>query len=249
MARIPKKPEEIFTDFTSDFQKIFGPHLISISLYGSGAREDYVPGKSDLNFLIVLSEEGMGDLKKVHALLPRWRKRMVAIPLIMTKAFILSSLDSYPIEFLNMKRHYVPVFGEDILKELDFDRSALRLQAERELKGKILLLRVRYLETEGKGERIRDLIRESITAFISIFNALLYLKGLAIPRGRGEVVRALAGAFAVNPEALLKCVEIKEGQGQFPLSEMEGIFENYLKELLRLADMVDGMEPHQRPEK
>jgi hypothetical protein len=242
MAKAPKKPEEIFAEFTSDFQKIFGAHLISISLYGSGAREDYAPGKSDLNFLIVLSEEGIGDLKKVHAVLPKWRKKRVAIPLIMTKSFILSSLDSYPIEFLNMKRHYVPVFGEDVLKELAFNRSSLRLQAERELKGKILLLRARYLETEGKEDRIKDLIRESITAFVSIFNALLYLKGMDIPKGRSEVVRAVSGTFSVNAEAFLKCVEMKEGRGQFPSSEMEGIFESYLRELVLLTEKVDRMD-------
>ncbi len=242
MAKAPKKPEEIFAEFTSDFQKIFGAHLISISLYGSGAREDYVPGKSDINFLIVLSEEGIGDLKKVHAVLPKWRKRRVAIPLIMTKAFILSSLDSYPIEFLNMKRHYIPAFGEDILKGLTFSKSALRLQAERELKGKILLLRARYLETEGKEDRIKDLIRESITAFVSIFNALLYLKGTDIPKGRSEVVRAVSGTFSVDAEAFLKCVDIKEERGRAPLSEMEKIFENYLGELALLTDRVDRME-------
>ncbi len=242
MAKAPKKPEEIFAEFTSDFQKIFGAHLISISLYGSGAREDYAPGKSDLNFLIVLSEEGIGDLKKVHTVLPGWRKRRVAIPLIMTKSFILSSLDSYPIEFLNMKRHYVPVFGEDVLKELTFNRSSLRLQAERELKGKILLLRARYLETEGKEDRIKDLIRESITAFVSIFNALLYLTGMDIPKGRSEVVRAVSETFSVDAEAFLKCVEIKEERGRAPLSEMEKIFENYLRELVLLTEKVDRMD-------
>jgi len=242
MAKAPKKPEEIFAGFTSDFQKLFGSHLISISLYGSGAREDYVPGKSDLNFLIVLSEEGIGDLKKVHDVLPKWRKRRVAVPLIMTKAFIFSSLDSYPIEFLNMQRHYVPVFGEDVLKELAFSRSSLRLQVERELKGKILLLRARYLGTEGKDDRIRDLIAESITAFISIFNALLYMKGVDIPKGRSEVVRALSGTVSVEADALMKCVEIKEGRKKFPLSEMESLFENYLRELVLLTDKVDRME-------
>jgi len=94
----------------------------------------------------------------------------------MTKAFIDSSLDCYPVEFLNMKRCYVLVFGEDVLGGLAFDKSALRLQVERELKGKLLLLRTRYLETEGKGRRVEDLIKESVTAFIAVFNALLYLR-------------------------------------------------------------------------
>ena len=59
MARIPKKPEEIFPEITGDSRKIFGEELISIILYGSGAGEDYIPGKSDLNFLITLTDRGI----------------------------------------------------------------------------------------------------------------------------------------------------------------------------------------------
>lgn len=242
MARIPKKPEEIFEELASDFRNIYGSDLLSISLYGSGARQDYVPGKSDLNFLIVLTEEGIDNLQKSFKLMTKWRKRRVAIPLFMTKSFILSSLDCYPVEFLNMKRHYVPVFGEDVLQELAFNKAALRLQAERELKGKILLLRVRYLETERKADRIENLIRESITAFLSIFNALLYLKGVEVPHGRGEVVRAVAKAFDLSAEAFLRCVDLKEDRRRFAVSETDQIFRDYLKELVFLSDIVDRME-------
>ncbi len=241
MAGVPKKPEEIFAEFTADFQKLFGSDLLSVCLYGSGARHDYVPGKSDINFLVVLTEEGINGLKKVFPILPRWRKRRVAIPLVMTKSFMASSMDVYPIEFLNMKRNYVPVFGEDVLAEMAFDRKALRLQVERELKGKTLLLRMRYLGTEGKSDRLESLIKESITAFISIFNALLYMAGVEIPKGRAEVVQAAAKAFAISPEAFLKCVQIREGRGSFAPSEMEDIFQGYLKELVRLTDIVDKM--------
>ena len=59
MAKAPQNPEEIFSEFTNDYQKIYGTDLLSIVLYGSGARGDYIPGRSDLNFLIVLTEEGI----------------------------------------------------------------------------------------------------------------------------------------------------------------------------------------------
>jgi hypothetical protein len=153
-----------------------------------------------------------------------------------------SSLDTYPIEFLNMKGHHVVVFGEDVLGSLAFHPSALRLQAERELKGKILLLKIRYLETEGKGARIEALIKESITAFLSIFHALLYLRGVDIPHGRTDIVRALAEVVTFDADALLKCVEIKEGRGRFTSSDMDMIFQDYLRELMLLADIVDKME-------
>ena len=137
MARIPKKPEEIFAEITEDYRQIFGVHLLSIILYGSGAGEDYLPGKSDLNFLITLTDQGIERLDRVLERVARWRKRNVAIPLFMTRSDLQGSQDSYPIEFLNMKRHYIVVSGADVLAELNFDRCHIRLQLERELRGSL----------------------------------------------------------------------------------------------------------------
>jgi len=63
----------------------------------------------------------------------------------LTKADIDSSLDTFPIEFLNIKRNYTVVFGEDILEGLAFEKEFIRMQCERELKGKLLLLRAEYV--------------------------------------------------------------------------------------------------------
>ncbi|MDI6777121.1 MAG: hypothetical protein QMD03_07795 [Syntrophales bacterium] len=242
MTKIPKKPEEIFSEITDDFRKAFGDDLLSVILYGSGAGGGYVPGKSDLNFLMILSEEGIDDLGRGMGTVARWRKRKVAIPLFMTKSYITSSLDSYPIEFLNIKRNHVLVFGENVLSELPIDSHYLRLQVERELKGKLLLLREGFLETEGRIKQIRHLIEVSLTAFISIFNALLYLKDLEIPLGKREVIRAVGKAFSVDPDIFLKCADIKEGVGSFSSSDIQAIFRTYLREVRKLSKIVDGME-------
>lgn len=237
-----KKPEEIFSEIADDFKKIFGDDLISIILYGSGAGDDYISGKSDLNFLIVLSEDGINNLEPAIDVVSRWRKKKVATPLFMTKSYINSSLDSYPIEFLNMKRSYITVFGEDVLKELSFEPDLLRLQCERELKGKILHLREGFLETEGKEKRVRDLIKISLTAFVSIFKALLYLKGAEMPQGRREVIKSVAGEFGVNAEVFLRCADVKEDKEKFSLSEIQEIFKSYLMEVRRLSEIVDKLE-------
>ena len=52
MAKIPVKPEEIFEEIISDYISIFGENLLSIILYGSAARGEYVKKKSDINLLI-----------------------------------------------------------------------------------------------------------------------------------------------------------------------------------------------------
>ncbi len=242
MAIIPKNPEEIYSAFTEDMKTAFGEDLQSIILYGSGARGDYRPGKSDINFLIVLSEEGIGSIDRASGPLRRWRKRMVTTPLFMTQTFIGTSLGAYPVEFLNMQKSYVVVYGGDVLKDLFFDPAALRLQCERELRGKLLLLRTTYLETRGKADRIRNLIRASLTAFLSIFHALLYLKGGVLPENPREIISAMAEAYHLDREVFLQCLQVKEENENLSSGELKALFEKYANEIKKLREIVDKME-------
>ncbi len=236
------KPEEIFPDITRDYKRIYGDALISIILYGSAAGGDYRPGKSDLNFMIVLSEEAIDRLDKSIETVSGWRKKKVATPLFMTQSYISSSLDSYPLEFLNIQKEYILVYGEDVLKGISFEPGHLRLQCEREIKGKLLLLRERFLETEGKSRMIKELTGESITAFVSIFGGILRLKGVKIPSSRREIVRALAHEIPVDENVFLNCLDIKEGQKNFSSPEIHSIFMAYLAEVRKLWECVEDLE-------
>jgi hypothetical protein len=242
MAKIPKIPEEIFPEIIGDYRNIFGEDLISIILYGSGAGEDYVPGKSDLNFLIMLTERGIEGLDKVLETVGRWRKRNVAIPLFMTRNYLTGSLDAYPIEFLNMRRSYIVVAGEDVFAPIAFDPCHIRLQLERELRGKLLHLRSGYLATGGKPKKIRELIGASLTAFVSLFGALLYLKKLEIPKRKSDIIAAAGAALDVDAAVFLKCEAIREGTDRFSQAEVSAVFRDYLKEVNRLCEMIDRME-------
>ena len=237
-----KNPKEYFPQITSDLRKAFGDDLISIILYGSAAGGDYIHGKSDLNLLVIVTDAGIERLERAIPFVKYWSKRRAATPLIMTKAFISSSLDSYPMEFLEMKSNHAAIWGEDVLAEIAIDPACLRLQMEREIKGKALHLRRRYLETGGKPRPLRQLIAESITAFVSIFKVLLYLKGIDAPAGKREVVRAAAQAFAIDPHVFLKCIDIREGSGTSSTAEVPSIFHAYLDEVTRLSEAVDAMQ-------
>jgi len=241
MAKIPDKPQDIFVDLTGDYKKIFGKDLVSLILYGSAAGGHYVKGKSDINVLVVLTAETVNKLEESLEVVKRWRKRSVAVPLVMTREFIEKSLDCYPIEFLNMKNNHFLIYGEDVLTQLSFKPEELRLQIEKELKGKLILLRHGYLETEGSTKQLRQLIGRSLTAFVSIFNALLYLKGEAMPKHRRDTIKALAKVLSFDPEIFLRCVDIKEGADKLSGAEVAAVFKKYIQEVEKLCDVVDTM--------
>ncbi|HTZ38864.1 MAG TPA: nucleotidyltransferase domain-containing protein [Syntrophales bacterium] len=241
MSKIPKTPQEVFPEIVEDLKKIFGSELQSIILYGSGARGDYVPGKSDINFLVILAEDATKDLEKVVPMIPKWKKRAVATPLFMTKAFICSSIDVYPVEFLNMKRHYRVVHGEDVLKDLVFDGKALRLQCERELKGKLVLLHTGFLDTAGKAEDLRGLMAASITAVLSVFGALLLIQGREIPKERRDIVPAVTETYGLDAEPFLRCIDLREGKKDPSLGNLKAVFQSYTTEIQKLIKAVDNL--------
>jgi len=243
MAKIPKTPEEIFQEFTQDYQAIFRDDLKSIILYGSGARGAYIPKKSDLNFLIIVTERAMDRLKTALPLIGKWRKRRVNIPLFLTEEYITSSLDSFPVEFLNLRDSHTLVFGSDVLEELSFDKKNVRLQCEREVKGKLLLLREAYLDSEGKAKGLGQVSSASLTAFLSLFRALLFLKDREIPRHNNDLISATSREMGFDENPFQEVLRIKEGKAKAPPQDkMKDLVERYLQAIREVWKRVDELE-------
>ena len=241
MAKNVKDPKEIFPDITTDYKDVYGDDLVSIVLYGSATGKDYRPGKSDINFMIVLSEEGIERLDRAFEVVKKWRKRNVAIPLFLTENYVETSTDVFPIEYLNFKGNFGPVYGKDLLKDLSFKREFIRRQCEREIMGKLLLLREAYLETSGKGRALKGVISQSIRAFIAIFEALLHVKGLELPKEKLQIIQATAQAFDIDSSVFEKLLDVKDDKIKPGDDEMRGLFQKYLAEVRKLSKQVDAL--------
>ena len=105
-----------------------------------------------------------------------------------------------------------------------------------------MLLREGFLETEGKQKRIAELIKASITAFLSIFSGLLHLKGCEIPETRREIIRAVTKEIPIDQEIFMKCLDIKQGTAHYRSSEITNLFTAYMIEVRKLWEFVDTME-------
>jgi len=238
----PRRPEEIFEEFSEDCKKAFGDTLRSIVLYGSGASADYRPERSDLNFLIVLNEEGLRALNACFKMVGKWRKRRVATPLIMTEGYIASSLDTFPLEFLNIRHQYSVVWGDDLLADIAIDSEKLRLQCEREVKGKLVQLRAAYVGSGGRKRDLLSMVNESVSAFVSIFRGILYLCHGEIPVHRGAVIARVADATGVDEVLFLRLVQVKEGKLKLSLTELHILVGRYLEEVSTLASWLDDFK-------
>ena len=222
-----------------DYRNVFGDDLVSVILYGSSVTKEYDPNKSDLNFLIVLSEEGIERLHLAHELVARWRKKKVGTPLFLTKDYIDFSLDTFPIEFLNIKLNRQVIAGEDVLAGISFKRDFIRMEGERELKGKLLLLRQRYVETRGKQKVLEELISASLPTFIFVFKGLLYLLGKEVPETKEQTITIISQELKLDQGLFTSLLQLEAGTHKYSRQELGDLFRRYLKEIRRLALLMD----------
>ncbi len=243
MSSISEKIEQTIKQFSDDIQKAFGSEVISIVLYGSAVSEEFIPKKSDLNFLVVLTAKGIKQIDQVHKLFPKWTKKRIALPIFLTKEYIQASTDSYPIEFFNMQCCYRVIRGEDVLKDLSLKKEDIRLQCERELKGKLLQLRQVFILTKGQSKALKTLIGQSIVTFTSIFRALLYLRGKEIPSGKQEVILSTCREFTEIEETLFsELLEIKNTGKKVSKEQLKTYVQNYITQIQALSEYVDQMK-------
>lgn len=242
MAKAPDKPNELFQPITADYRKIFADDLVSIILYGSAASSDYQPGSSDINLMIVLTDQGIDKLDQALPLVEKWRKKQVAVPLFLTPHYIKTSLDVFPLEYLNLQHRHVLVHGRDLLSDLAFEPDHVRLQCEREIKGKLLLLRESFLQSGGKKKELHAVIASSLQAFIAIFKGLLFLKNRELPESNREIITAACAASGLKADLFLQLLDVKQQKSRPDEAQTTQLFLDYLKEVKNMYTIVDREE-------
>lgn len=218
---------------------LHGDNLRSIVVYGSAVGQDFVLKRSNINLLIVFQRVDPPDLEKSLKLIQHGRKRRIIAPLFLTKRHIETSVDTFPIEFLEMKENHLVLYGEDLLSELEIKMDNLRLQCEQQLKGRLIRLRQAYLEIGRKKREIESLIFDSLTTLIPTLRNMLRLKGIYPPATKQEVIGLVAENFSVNGDLFSQVLAMKRGELKIRKDESKRLFGDYIEEIERLGMIVD----------
>lgn len=213
--------------------------LRAVVLYGSAAAGDFIPGASHHNILVVVQPLSVRELDALIKPAAAWARAGNGPPMLFTPEQLANSADAFPIEFLDIQQSHTILFGENPLAGIQVRSTHLRLQLERELKGKLLALRHHYLLTEKDPERILDLLVNSLSTFLVLLRAALRLYQSEVPIQKTEALAALTKHLKFNPEPLLAIQEIKAGKRPRDPSRAGTLFEQYLTTLSQVIDSVD----------
>lgn len=177
MAFISSKIKKLSDEFLENVQEAFGNELTSVILYGPAARGEKLKYPY-ITFMMIVTDNSPSELAPCTKYIKQWQKKLITVPLFLTQDYIKQSLDTYPLEFMEMASSYHVVFGDDVLKGLSFDHADVRSECEREVKGKLLHLRAEYLNLHGNTRGLIDLVQRSLNTFRLLFTGAIYLKRL-----------------------------------------------------------------------
>lgn len=218
------------------------PRIHSLYLVGSVLTEDYLEKVSDINSIIVLQKIDLAFLDILAPLGKTHGKQGMAVPLIMDPAYMQSSLDVFPIEFLNFKLVHQTIYGEDLLAGLEIDKQDLRLQCERELKGKIVWLQKSYVAAMGEKKALAANIVSHWRGYLPLFRAVLHLLGQDPPRGLKAVLDLLFKLTGTETGVFEEVYAIKKNLAQPSQEEISQLFARFYGATEKLAEVVDGIQ-------
>jgi hypothetical protein len=211
----------------------------SAVLYGSAARGDFIPGRSNINLMLVAEELTPQVLRSLGRAFTGWRKASTEPPLLMSRPEWNRATDAFPIEIADMRTAYQVLRGGDPLQGVEVDRGDLRKALEREFRGKLLRLRQGYSTYAPDPAALGALGLQSAATILVLLRGLLSLLGKPVPKDPLELAAAAAASVGFEGEHLLHVVRHRvdrEWRCQAPE------FENYMGAVEHSARFLDQLQ-------
>ena len=228
--------------FREKLRAELGDNLESITIVGSSLTDDFRPGLSDINTVLVLKERTPDSLKVIAGMAKQMSRKRPAVPLLMTAEYIERSRYVFGIEFSDLQLTHKTVFGEDPFASIRFDKKDVRLQCERELKATLIRLRQGYIAAAGRKVLVRDIVISATKGLTPLLRAMLWLKDSDRPARTEATFTKAASEFEVNPDALMTTAKWHYEKQRPSEAELENAFESMYETVDKLASIVDELE-------
>jgi len=241
---VKKVVHEALSGLIDDLRATHGDNLASVVLYGSAAAGDHIELRSDYNLLIALHRITPEDLRLAQAPMREWQRIGHPLPVYFTVEELSDAGDVFPIEFHQMAKARIVLFGRDPFEFVQLSDANLRHQTEYELRSKLIQLRRLYIPASVSTEKLCELMSDSLASFAALFRAVLLLHGKDAPVSKPDCVRATVQLLKLDAEPFEKIFEFRTSNS-LPRSESEAnaIFGSYLFQIEQVVEAVDELKP------
>jgi hypothetical protein len=233
---LPDETQRLLQAYAKDVKAVFGDRLEGLLVYGSAVRGEFLPGRSNLNLLLVVSIYDAPTLKLYSSVHKRWSKDQVVAPLFLTDQELRSSSPFFPLEFLEIQEHHRVLGGRDPFVGFHVETQRLRDEVIQGLASHVLRLRQRFAEGGGTDDAVTVLLPLSITSTVPLLRGLQRVLGRPVLSHSDAVIKDIAEHLKLDLQGLLDALRLKRGQITPGPKEIPRLFDRYLQAATALAD-------------
>ncbi|TNE46900.1 MAG: hypothetical protein EP343_21505 [Deltaproteobacteria bacterium] len=247
-THLPKHIQDAVATFCEKIEKIEGDNLVSIVLYGSGAKGGYNEYTSNINIVLVLEEASIEVLDRLAGVI-HYGSQEFGIGVMVSEPHDLDrSTDVFPIKFRDIQRHYVILSGEDLIESLSIEETHLRLRCEQEFKNLMWRMRYFYLHRKHRSEQVEATLMSVTSEFLIATEALLYLETGESFTTKEEIVDAAAKELDFPASLLKKLLSLKQTKLKPNEDELRSLYQQLMELVTFAADLADRWTPDEDDE-
>lgn len=243
LSEVNQSVSDRISPFFHEILKAFHENINSIYVTGSAVTSDFNEKSSNINSAIILNEINFDFIEFLASLGRKFKGKKIAAPLVITSDYIKNSCDVFPIEFLDLRLIHKIVYGADILKDIQINKSNLRLQCEREIKTKLLGLWQGYISSMGEKDIMLKFLSKSITGIITLFRAIVFLLGKEPPVKKRDVIKTIEDITDIRKDVFEKMIMVKANLLKPSKEDLHIFFKQYYKNLEAIAKIVNELQP------
>ncbi|MBU0571266.1 MAG: hypothetical protein KJ995_05780 [Candidatus Omnitrophica bacterium] len=242
LDKLPDGAGKVLTPYLEKLLKIFMNDIVSVFAYGSVTGPDYNAKRSDISIAVILKDASCRTLRPALKLLRSGLKKKIIVPLFLTRKYIEMSMDTFPMEFMEMRDTQLILFGEDVLEKITVTDEDIRRECEYQIKGKLLTLRQAYLEQALRPKALERLIKTAMRVLFPVFRSVLRIKsGKAPSLDKAEILRGLSEELGIDVDPFLAVLRDGRADGRIGTHSAELFIDAFVAQLERLSNAVDEM--------
>ncbi|MFQ5491203.1 MAG: hypothetical protein ACE5GE_10810 [Phycisphaerae bacterium] len=233
LDRVVSSLREPLRAYAGLLREIHGAGALALTCFGAATTDRFDPQQHVVRNVLLLDKVDLGALRRLAEYGSKLGKQQIAAPLIMTEPYIKASLDTFPLELIEIQQTGVTLFGEDHFKALEFEEGHIRLQCERDLKALLIGLRQGLLAAAGREKLIANLETGVAEPLFRTLRGMLWLKGQKTPKPATETLSEIEKLADRKLSGIRTAMDARATHGW-------AAFESLYQDVEALGRLVDG---------
>ncbi len=233
LEKVVQSMREPIRQYADLMRELAGENAKTLTLFGAVAAGTFDATRHTVRNVLLLDKVDLAMLRRLAENGAKLGKARISAPLIMTTEYIKASLDTFPLELIEIQQMHLTVFGDDPFDGLKFDVEHVRLQCEREFKSMLIGLRQGLLAAAGREKALEAVELDIGEGLLRAMRGTLWIKGLKEAKSSSDVVAEMEKTTGKKLPGIRTVLDVT---GHHGWEQFEGLY----RDVEALAEAADA---------